>query len=88
MGSMTTVEAACAVTAVVLLGIGIIHVIPPVVRSIAGIRFATVLVCVFPANACATKRSEQFGRIAAPFWAPQIVQIVLVARELGVGLAS
>ncbi len=56
-------------------------------RASAGIALAVFLVCVFPANAYAARHRDRFGVIAVPFWPRLVMQFVLIALVLWVGLA-
>lgn len=56
-------------------------------RAAAGIALAVFLVCVFPANAYAARHRDRFGVVAVPFWPRLIMQVLLIALVLWVGLA-
>lgn len=56
-------------------------------RAAAGISLAVFLVLVFPANAYAAKHRDRFGVVAVPFWPRLIMQVLLIALVLWVGLA-
>lgn len=56
-------------------------------RAAAGIALAVFLVCVFPANAYAARHRDRFGVIAVPFWPRLVMQLVLIALVLWVGLS-
>ncbi len=58
----------------------------PPTQALAGIMLAIFLVCVFPANAYAAQHRERIGVIAVPFWPRLIMQVVLIALVLWVGL--
>jgi uncharacterized membrane protein len=57
-------------------------------RAPAAVALAVFLVCVFPANAYAARRREQFGVFAVPFWPRLILQLLLIALVLWVGFAG
>ena len=66
---------------------GGIGLLVPVTRPAAGILLAVFLVCVFPANAYAARHRDRFGVVAVPLVPRLLLQLVLIALVLWVGLA-
>ncbi|MER3390644.1 MAG: DoxX family membrane protein [Microcella sp.] len=66
---------------------GGIGLLVPATRPAAGILLAVFLVCVFPANAYAARHRDRFGVVAVPLVPRLLMQLLLIALVLWVGLA-
>jgi uncharacterized membrane protein len=65
---------------------GGIGLLVPVLHLAAAIALIVFLVAVFPANACAARHPERFGRAAIPFWPRLLGQLALIGLLVFVAL--